>query len=130
MSSNLFSYQGENKYLTHSELEPLVNAQLEWKLCLSDIRSDNWSRQFEACNIIRRVCKFHLPEIISSGAIQPKGKKNSSTTSLPISNKQVNEEFRDINKNVSIIVINFVLDNQVSRILKVYSSQDFHDHLA
>lgn len=33
-----------NKYLSISELEPLVNCGLEWKLFLGDIKSDNWSR--------------------------------------------------------------------------------------
>jgi hypothetical protein len=33
-----------NKYVQLSELEPLVNPELEWKLFLSDIKSDNWSR--------------------------------------------------------------------------------------
>ena len=38
------SVNGENKYLSSNELEPLVNVDLEWKLCLSEIKSDNWSR--------------------------------------------------------------------------------------
>lgn len=37
------STNGENKYPLQSELEPLVNPELEWKLCLNDIKSDNWS---------------------------------------------------------------------------------------
>ena len=34
----------ENKYLSVNELEPLMNTDLEWKLCLCEIKSDNWSR--------------------------------------------------------------------------------------
>lgn len=34
----------ENKYLSVNDLEPLVNFDLEWKLCLTEIKSDNWSR--------------------------------------------------------------------------------------
>jgi hypothetical protein len=49
------------------ELEPLVNCDLEWKMFLGDIKSDNWSRQFEACNILRRACKYHLKDIIYGG---------------------------------------------------------------
>jgi hypothetical protein len=33
-----------DKYLTINELEPLVNCELEWKLFLGDIKTDNWSR--------------------------------------------------------------------------------------
>lgn len=58
---------GENKYLSANELEPLVNVDLEWKLCLSEIKSDNWSRQFESCNTLRKVLKFHLKELIYDG---------------------------------------------------------------
>ena len=61
------SVNGEYKYLAATELEPLVNKELEWKLCVGDIKSDNWSRQFEACNILRRVCKFHIKDIIFDG---------------------------------------------------------------
>jgi len=49
----------EAKYLQASELEPLLNPEMEWKLFLADIKSDNWSKQFEACNTLRKVCKFH-----------------------------------------------------------------------
>lgn len=38
------SFNGDQKYQVIDELEPLVNPELEWKLCLSDLRSDNWSR--------------------------------------------------------------------------------------
>jgi hypothetical protein len=30
--------------MTINELEPLVNCDLEWKMFLNDIKSDNWSR--------------------------------------------------------------------------------------
>lgn len=58
------SVSGDTKYMHTDELEPLVNPELEWKLCLSDIKSDNWSRQFEACIVLRRVCKYHQKELI------------------------------------------------------------------
>lgn len=39
------SNNGDTKqYLTIGELEPLVNCDLEWKMFLGDIKSDNWSR--------------------------------------------------------------------------------------
>ena len=51
-------------YLAINELEPLVNCELEWKMFFGDIKSDNWSRQFEACNTLRKVCKFHIKDIV------------------------------------------------------------------
>lgn len=44
MSIDNNSNNGDNKYQTVEELGPLVNPDLEWKLCLQDIKSDNWSR--------------------------------------------------------------------------------------
>jgi len=39
------STSGDAKqYLSIGELEPLVNYELEWKMFLTDIKSDNWSR--------------------------------------------------------------------------------------
>jgi hypothetical protein len=60
--------EGGKGYLLINELEPLVNAELEWKMFLGDIKSDNWSRQFEACNVLRKVCKFHLKDIVYGGS--------------------------------------------------------------
>jgi hypothetical protein len=57
----------EHKYLSVNELEPLINADLEWKLFLGEIKSDNWSRQFEACNTLRKVFKYHIKDIIYEG---------------------------------------------------------------
>lgn len=74
------------QYLTINELEPLVNCDLEWKMFLSDIKSDNWSRQFEACNVLRKACKFHIKDIIYGGKI---------VQSIP---KQTLETFHEINQ--------------------------------
>jgi hypothetical protein len=38
------SGDGGKGYLSVNELEPLVNPELEWKMFLGDIKSDNWSR--------------------------------------------------------------------------------------
>lgn len=38
------SINGDNKYISVNELEPLINVDLEWKLCQSEIKSGNWSR--------------------------------------------------------------------------------------
>ena len=58
---------GDSKYQQIDDLEPLVNPDLEWKLCLTDIRSDNWSRQFEACNTLRKVLKYHWRDLLTKG---------------------------------------------------------------
>lgn len=76
--------------MSNSELEPLVNCELEWKMFLSDIKSDNWSRQFEACNVLRRVCKFHLKDILY-------GSKSGPTQTV---SKQTQETFHEINQSV------------------------------
>lgn len=77
----------ENKYLSVNELEPLMNTDLEWKLCLSEIKSDNWSRQFEACNTLRRVFKYHIKEVIFEG----------KAPSLNVPKTSI-ESFHDINQ--------------------------------
>ena len=69
--------EGGKGYLSINELEPLVNPELEWKMFLGDIKSDNWSRQFEACNVLRKVCKFHLKDIVLAGG------KGSSSGGVP-----------------------------------------------
>ncbi|CDW78065.1 protein fam179b-like [Stylonychia lemnae] len=89
------SNNGDTKqYLTIGELEPLVNCDLEWKMFLGDIKSDNWSRQFEACNILRRACKFHIKDIIYGG-------KGGSTQGL---SKQIMETFHEVNQLVVKLV--------------------------
>ena len=60
------SGEDQTKYLQQSELTPLINPDFEWKLCLEDIRSSDWSKQFEACNTLRRVCAHHAELITSS----------------------------------------------------------------
>lgn len=42
-SEGMTNGEGKQQYTSISELEPLVNCDLEWKMCLGDIKSDNWS---------------------------------------------------------------------------------------
>lgn len=63
----MFDSQQVGKYLAPDDLEPLVNPELEWKLCLGDLKSDNWSRQFDACNTLRKVIKYHQNLIHGKG---------------------------------------------------------------
>eukprot|EP00347_Sterkiella_histriomuscorum_P003381 403364519 len=90
------STSGDAKqYLSIGELEPLVNYELEWKMFLTDIKSDNWSRQFESCNILRRACKFHIKEIVYSG-----GSKSQSQ----VIQKGTTETFHEINLQIVKLV--------------------------
>ncbi len=79
-------------YLSINELEPLLNADLEWKMFLSDMKSDNWSRQFEACNVLRKVCKFHIKDIVFAGS------KNNTVS------KQMQDTFHEINLQIIKLV--------------------------
>ena len=60
------SGEDQTKYLQQSELTPLINPDFEWKICMEEIRSSDWSKQFEACNTLRRVCAHHAELITSS----------------------------------------------------------------
>ena len=48
-------------YLTTDELEPIKNnADKVFKTAIQELVSGaDWNVQFEACNTVRRVCKFH-----------------------------------------------------------------------
>lgn len=92
MGSSMSGTSAENKYLSPSDLEPLVNPELEWKMCINDIKSDNWSRQFEACNSLRKMCKFHIKELVYGGK-----------TNQPIA-KPTMEAFHEINIQVVKLV--------------------------
>lgn len=42
-SDTMTNGDGKQQYTLITELEPLVNCDLEWKMFLGDIKSDNWS---------------------------------------------------------------------------------------
>lgn len=54
-------YQDDaSKYAPSDDLLPIENPEKEYKKCLNlMISSDEWAVQFEACTIIRRICKHH-----------------------------------------------------------------------
>lgn len=57
-------------YLEEDQISPLENPSEEWEKCLLDIKcTTNWTQQFNACNIIRRLCAHH-PNILVSSSIQ------------------------------------------------------------
>jgi hypothetical protein len=39
--------------------EPLSNPQAQITTAIIDLKSSDWSKQFEACNTIRRAAMFH-----------------------------------------------------------------------
>jgi hypothetical protein len=51
------------KYIATEDLEPLENADKEFRKAIQQLgsadESSNWNYQFEACNTIRRLCKHH-----------------------------------------------------------------------
>lgn len=57
-------------YLTTEELEPIkANPGKVFKQAMQNlVASADWNVQFEACNEVRRVCKYHQDLIIQHGA--------------------------------------------------------------
>lgn len=56
-------------YVSFEQLEPLEKPEKEFKKCISKgqgIHSQDWTMQFEACNVIRRVCKHHQSLILGT----------------------------------------------------------------
>ena len=52
------------KYIATENLEPLENPEKEFKRCTNlMLSSEDWSVQFEGCNILRQVCK-HSSSIV------------------------------------------------------------------
>jgi len=49
---------GANKGYDPSD-EPLVNPEAALKKAVEDIKSSDWQRNFDSCNIIKRIAKFH-----------------------------------------------------------------------
>ena len=57
-------------YLTSDELKPIQkNSVSIFKSAIEDLVSGaDWNVQFEACNVIRRVCKYHQDLVLQHGA--------------------------------------------------------------
>lgn len=54
-------------YISSDELEPLDHPEKEYKKISAKgqgMHSNDWVEQFEACDVIRRVCKHHQSIII------------------------------------------------------------------
>jgi len=75
-SNPLSTENGNNEsvtYLTPDQLTPVENPENMWKKCTEEIKNNaNWVKQFESCNIARRICAHH-PEILVSSPIMLHG---------------------------------------------------------
>jgi hypothetical protein len=66
----LLTQSSKIQYVESDQLEPLDKPEKEYKKSLSKnqgIYSEDWFDQFEACNVIRRVCKHHQSIILQTG---------------------------------------------------------------
>lgn len=48
--------------------EPFNNPDAVLKICLENIKSEDWQKLFDSCNNIKRLCMFHKDVIQSNGA--------------------------------------------------------------
>ena len=65
----LLTQSSKINYIPFEDLEPLDKPEMELKKCLKKghgIHSGDWSAQFEACNVIRSVCKHHQSLILAT----------------------------------------------------------------
>lgn len=65
----LLTQSSKINYVPFEELEPLEKPGNDFKKCISKgngIHSSDWTQQFEACNVIRRVCKHHQSLIMGT----------------------------------------------------------------
>jgi len=54
-------------YLNAEDIKALENPEIEWSKCIEDIKCyANWVKQFEACNIARKLCKHHTKLLTDS----------------------------------------------------------------
>lgn len=52
--------EDSEQYLSLDQLLPLDRPEAEIKQALEDLRNVDWSKQFEACNTLRRACAHHV----------------------------------------------------------------------
>lgn len=71
----LKSNKGEDtdQYLSLDQLLPLDRPEVEIKGAFEDLKSLDWSRQFDACNTLRRACVHHIGIINSKTPAQIHG---------------------------------------------------------
>ena len=59
----------QTKYVSEEELEPVKNPEAALKKQISILETTNeWAKQFNSCNVIRRITKFHNQVILQNGA--------------------------------------------------------------
>lgn len=62
-----------DQYLSLDQLLPLDKAEVEIKATLENLKSLDWSRQFDACNTLRRACVHHVSILNSKTPAQIHG---------------------------------------------------------
>lgn len=50
--------------------EPLLNPEKQFQQAVDMLKSGDWQKQFEACNIVKRVAMFHKNLMVSSNPVQ------------------------------------------------------------
>ena len=71
LDNNFTQTDGLKHYESRDELEPLTdgNPLKKFKAAIDRLTtSKDWNLQFDACNIVRRVCKFHQDLVLQNGA--------------------------------------------------------------
>ena len=58
-------FETRELYLKDDEITPLQNAEAEWAKVALDIKTNDWEKQFESCNILRRMSKYHIHVIVN-----------------------------------------------------------------
>ena len=54
---SVFNQDSSNVY--EFDEKPLINPESQLKTALDNLKSSDWNKAFEACNIIKRVALFH-----------------------------------------------------------------------
>jgi hypothetical protein len=57
---SIFNQEEKEAYIETKELEKLERPDSDYKKALTDLKmNDQWNKQFDACNTIRRACVHH-----------------------------------------------------------------------
>ncbi len=66
---SMVSEEESLKYIETEDLEPLEHPEKDFKKCIAQLASSKeWSILFDACTIVRKVCKHHSHLILSQAS--------------------------------------------------------------
>jgi hypothetical protein len=54
----------------YAALEPLINPEKQLSQALEMLKSGDWQKQFDACNLVKRVIMFHKGLLQQSSPLQ------------------------------------------------------------